>query len=456
MRFSALSGDGFTMAPKVVLRSVVLALLAIGLVLLFARPNPVERHYPNRIQVRFWHMWSAEWKVVVDRIVDRYNHSQNKYEVIALSVPEGADAKFLLGAMGGDPPDVMAQWNAVIPTWAQGGMLTPFEEIMTPQERHKFETESYPIVHRVGQYKGLTYGFPIGVQVSGVFYLPDAFKMAGFDKLPTTWEELVKVSAKLTQRDADGQITRLGFLPSSWPDTAPLFGGGIYDFKKDRLDIGNPKNLACLENLVALRKRDGYDAVNRFQSGLNTQSFGGGWPFIGGAYAAAVDGPWRVQQIAQYAPNLHYATALTPPPGGGTAGAGLGSGNFMVIPRSAREKQGAWDFIKYWSGLEDPDTAAQFYIWGGWLPPSDAVANAPLYREYIREHPQFGTFVQAIKSDKIQARPPVAYQVFIADELTKIEDLAMRGEITPRQAVTQLQTEVDREIARRKRLGYDE
>ena len=79
------------------------------------------RKYPHRIPVRFWHMWSAEWKVVVDRIVDRYNRSQDKYEVIALSVPGGADTKFLLGAMGGDPPDVMAQWNPVIPTWAEGG-----------------------------------------------------------------------------------------------------------------------------------------------------------------------------------------------------------------------------------------------------------------------------------------------------------------------------------------------
>lgn len=401
-------------------------------------------------------MWSAEWKDVVDKIVDRYNKSQDRYEVIALSVPGGADAKFLLGAMGGDPPDVMAQWNPVIPTWAEGGMLVPFEELMSSSEREKFERESYPIVRRVGQYHGLTYGFPIGLQVKGVFYLPEAFRQAGIREFPKTWEELVEVTKRLTKRDASGAISRLGFMPASWAETAPLFGGGMYDFKHGHLDLSNPKNLECLDRLVEIRKRDGYDEVNRFQSGLNTASFAGGWPFIGGAYAATVDGPWRVEQLSKYAPNLEYATALVPPPQGGVAGAGLGSGNFMVIPRSAREKAGAWDFVKFWSGLTDPVTAAEFYVWGGWLPPSDAVANAPIYRDYIAKHPQFGTFVQAIKSSDIEAQPPVAYQVFVNDTVTKLEDLALRGEVSPKQAVEEVQAKVDEEIARRKRLGYDE
>ncbi|MBS1703818.1 MAG: extracellular solute-binding protein [Armatimonadetes bacterium] len=435
--------------------------LVLGGAFLFARPHyesreTIQRKYPGRIPVRFWHMWSAEWKVVIDRIVDRYNKSQSKYEVMALSVPAGADTKFLLGAMGGDPPDVMAQWNPVIPTWAEGGMLMPFEDIMSPAEREKFERESYPIVKRVGQYKGKTYGIPIGLQVKGVFYLPEAFRKAGVKEFPKTWEELCAVTQKMTKRDANGNITRLGFMPGNWAETSALFGGGFYDFDKDELTIGNPKNLECLQSLVALRQRDGYDAVSRFQSGLNSSSFAGGWPFIIGAYAADVDGPWRVEQIAKYAPKLDYATALVPPPKGGSAGAGLGSGNFMIIPRSAKEKAGAWDFVKYWSGMTNPEVAAEFYVWGGWLPPNDAVANAPIYQKYIKEHPQFGTFVEAIKSPNIRAQPPVAYQVFLNDTVQKVEDLALRGKISPEDAVKQVQSSVDEEIVRRKRLGYDE
>jgi multiple sugar transport system substrate-binding protein len=449
------------MEAKRALRVFVAAVIGLALVVLFATParstrEASVRKYPNRTPVRFWHMWSAEWKDVVDRIVDRYNRSQDEYEVIALSVPGSADTKFLLGAMGGDPPDVMAQWNPVIPTWADGGLLTPFEELMSPEEYALFDRESYPIVKRVGQYRGKTYGFPIGTQVKGIFYLPVALREAGIEEFPKTWEELIAVSDKLTKRDANGNITRLGLLPASWAETADLFGGGIYDFEGDRLNLDDPRNLECLRQLVALRKRDRYDAVNRFQSGLNTASFAGGWPFIAGAYAMTMDGPWRVEQIAKYAPDLEYETALVPPPKGGNPGAGRGSGNFMIVPKSAKGKAGAWDFIKFWSGLTDPETAAEFYVWGGWLPPSDAVANAPIYRDYIAKHPQFGTFVRAIKGENIRAQPPVAYQVFVNDTVTKAEDLALRGRITPEEAVQRVQTKVREELERRKRLGYDE
>jgi multiple sugar transport system substrate-binding protein len=441
------------------IRGIAAVLFIAAIIALFAQPIQSSdsisvRKHPDRIQIRFWHMWSAEWKDVVDRIVDRYNKSQQKYEVIALSVPGGADSKFLLGAMGGDPPDVMAQWNPVIPTWAEGELLTPFEDLMTEEERYLYETESYPIVKRVGQYKGKTYGYPIGLQVKGIFYLPEAFEEIGVTEFPQTWEELVAQSEKLTKKDSNG-ITRLGFLPGSWAETAQVFGGGFYDFDKSELTLDKAQNLNALNALVDLRIRDGYDAINRFQSGLNTDSFAGGWPFIGGAYAAAVDGPWRVEQIAKYAPTLNYKVALIPPPKGGTKGAGLGSGNFMIIPRSAKQKEGAWDFVKFWSGLTNPEVAAEFYVWGGWLPPSDKVANAKIYKDYIRTHPQFGTFVKAIKSENIQAQPPVSYQVFVNDTIRRAEEMALRGKVTPERAVQMVQDQLTDELKRRERLGYD-
>ncbi len=436
--------------------TVLLAIVIIGvpsMPILFPAALSA-RKYPERIEVRFWHMWSAEWKEVIDRIVERYNQSQDKYEVVALSIPGGADSKFLLGAMGGNPPDVMAQWNPVIPTWADGELLTPFEELMTPEERRAFEADSYPIVKRVGQYKGKTFGFPIGLQVKGIFYLPQAFEEAGISEFPASWEELVVQSERLTQRDSTG-ITRLGFLPGSWAETAQVFGGGFYDFDEDKLTLENPRNLEALQALVNLRTRDGDDAINRFQAGLNTGSSAGGWPFISGAYAATVDGPWRVEQIAKHAPDLEYEVALLPPPQGGTEGAGLGNGNFMIIPRTAKQKEGAWDFVKFWSGMTNPEVAAEFYVWGGWLPPSDKVAQAKIYQEYLQKHPQFATFARAIRSANIHAQPPVSYQVFVNDTIRRAEEMALRGKITPQEAMSMVQNEVREELKRRERLGYD-
>jgi len=446
---------------KTNLKSVGIALCSLCLLVVLFSPGRTtrelaQRKYPNRIPVTFWHMWSAEWKDVVDKIVDRYNRSQDKYEVIALSVPgTSADTKFLLGTIGGDPPDVMAQWNQVIPTWADNDMLTPFDEVMTSEEKARYTKEAYPVVQRIGAYKGKTYGIPIGINLSAIYYLPNDFRQAGLDPdhFPKTLELLSAAGERLNRRDRNGNLTRVGFFPGLWQEMAPLFGGGFYDFGREHVSLDTRANLRAIEFLAASRKRLGYDQVVRFQAGLDSQSFSGGWPFIGGAYSAVVDGQWRVEQLAKYAPKLEYRTALIPAPSGGVVGGGFCNGNFMVLPKTARHKRGAWDFIKFWSGIDKPERAAEFYTMGGWLPLSPRIADSPIYRAYIKKFPQFKTFVDGIGSKNLQVPPPVPYQVFLDDLVKKEQDLALRGDISPTDAVRSLVDGVANELHRRKELG---
>ena len=67
---------------------IALAVIAVlGMVFSWAVSGGSRRKYPDRTPVRFWHMWTAEWKVVDEDICDRINESQDEYEVIPLSVP---------------------------------------------------------------------------------------------------------------------------------------------------------------------------------------------------------------------------------------------------------------------------------------------------------------------------------------------------------------------------------
>jgi len=68
-------------------------------------PPPPEQHHANRTPVIFWHMWTAEWRPVVEDIVKRFNDSQDQYEVIPLNIPPtGSIEKFLMSAAGGVRP----------------------------------------------------------------------------------------------------------------------------------------------------------------------------------------------------------------------------------------------------------------------------------------------------------------------------------------------------------------
>jgi multiple sugar transport system substrate-binding protein len=437
---------------------VVFGPVLVAVALFWGAQFQASHAHTARKKVRFWHMWTAEWKDVVDKIVDRFNKSQDKYEVEALSAPSaGADSKFILGVMGGDPPDVMAQWNPIIPPWADDGLLRPLDELMSPEEKRKFDAEAYPVVKKLGTYKGRLYGMSIGINRQALYYIPKHLRDAGLDPdhFPTTLEELDAWGRKLNQFDKNKNLVRLGWGPGGILNFFPLYGGGLYDYRQNQLTIETPQNLAALKYLDSTRKRLGYDNVIRYNSGLDMNSFSGGWPFIGGAFSITPDGQWRVEQIRKYAPNLEYRTAPIPPPKGGLTFAGHANGNFMVVPMDAKEPAGAWEFIKFWSGLTDPNTAAEFYTWGGWLPLTPAIAKAPIYQEYLRKYPQFKTFVDLMPTENAGVLPPVPFQEYLGDQLAKMEDGVLRGTFTPEQGLHNFAKSIDAEVRRRKELGYD-
>jgi multiple sugar transport system substrate-binding protein len=236
-----------------------------------------------------------------------------------------------------------------------------------------------------------------------------------------------------------------------------LFGGGFYEERTGQVTLNTPPNLRALEYLARENRKLGYENVVRFTSGLAGDSSGGiDWPFISGAYSISLDGQWRVEQLAKFAPRLEYRTAPLPAPAFGRPNAGWATADMLLIPRAAREPRGAWEFIRFWAGLDQPERAAQFYIWGGWLPITDAIANAPIYRAYLERFPTFRTFIDLLPSENLEPPPPVPYQAFLSDQIGRIQDRVIRGTLAPREALVRLEAEITRERARRRELGYAE
>jgi multiple sugar transport system substrate-binding protein len=410
----------------------------------------------HRIPVYYWHMWSGEWLPVMDHVCDEFNASQDKYEVIPLQIPYAeSDQKFLLAVAGGNPPDLMAQWSPAITAWAQSGILEPLDQRMTPAEHNYFMYQTYPVVHENGWYKGHLYGLLINFDVYACYYRTDLFKQAGLNpnQFPTTMEELNDDGMKLNQTDSSGRLTRIGFLPTMFSNFLPSYGGGLYDPLTPSVQVLTPPNLRAMQFIVDAHKKLGFDRVVRFNSGFGNQDTEG-WPFITGQFAVTLDGEWRVQQLAKYAPKLQYKVAMLPPPAGGVPDASFSSSDFMTIPSGAKHADGAWAFIKFWEGIDHPAQAAKYKISFGWLPASPEQAAAPDYQKYLKLYPQYKTFVQLAASKHIVSLPPIPYAVFLQDKMTADDDLAERGVLTATRALVLLQHQVSEQEQERKALGY--
>lgn len=431
------------------------AAVASGLFLLEPQQFLIRK---KRLPVRFWHQLGGEWLEPMESIVAAFNRSQNRYEITPLLISDSeADSKLMLSVVGGDPPDVVLIWTQATSEWAASNLLQPLDPFLTPQEKSWLQSEAYPVVRKSGWYQGKLYGLVMGFDLWVCYYRPDHFRQAGLDpdRFPASLEELTEIAEKLHRFDSDGNITRMGFLPTGFQTFAPSFGGGFYDEKTGELTLNTPENLRTLHYLSESRKRFGFEKVVRFEAGLSTDD-AASWPFIHGNYSVIAEGEWRVEELRKYAPKLEYRTTPIPPPSGGKSKASFSMTNFLVIPRGAPQARGGWEFIRFWSGLDSPQSAAGYYPILGWMPLSPEVTHAPVYEHWLQEVPQYRTFLQVAESENIRITPPVPYQLYLMDQVKKADDLVTRGTLTPEAALAQLESEVAHERARRKELGYAE
>ncbi len=420
-----------------------------------AKPRPVHK----RIPVYYWHMWGAEWLPVMNHVCDEFNASQDKYEVIPLQVPQAeGDQKFLLSVAGGSPPDVMVQWTPAISAWAQSGILQPLDTRMTPRERSFFENDTFPAIHESGLYKGRLYGLNLNYDVYACYYRPEQWREAGLDPdhFPTTLDALSEDGNKLTQIDPSGRIARLGFLPQTFTQYVPSFGGKFYDPATQQVVLDTPEQERALSYIVDQHKKTGFSRVIQFLAGLGSEQ-GATWPFITGQQAVVLDGEWRVLQMKKYAPNIDYRVAPLPPASvGGVPLASYSANSYLTIPTGAKHPDGAWAFIKFWSGLDNPSASAKFNVSFGWLPSSPQMANSPDYQKFLRDYPQYKTFVELAASKNIVSLPPVPYSVYLQDKLTSDDDLAERGALGAPATLALLKSQIAEEVRQRRELGYDQ
>jgi multiple sugar transport system substrate-binding protein len=435
------------------LKAVVASACILVALVFLAPPPPPEQKHPNRIPVRFWHMWSAEWQPVVENICKRFNASQDKYEIIPLSIPAtGSEEKFLMSSAGGSPPDLVSQWNPVLGMWVERGLVQPVENFMTPEERARYRREAFPIMKKYAIYHGKITAIVAGVDVGAVFYRLDDLKQIGVDQdhLPKTLEELVALGKRLDRRDNQGNLKRIGFLVKDWENYVPSFGGTFN--RNGQMIFDTPENRKALEFIVSQDKRLGFQDVIRFNASQPADT-GVTIPILSGNQSILLDGEWRVKTIKDYAPSLKYVVAPLPAPQGGKENASFTGANYMLIPTGAKHPEGAMEFLRYWTGMTDAEAGGTSVAAMAWLPYCARVANSNAYQQYLKQYPHYKTFVDLVSSPNLDIPPQGPLQSFAMDQLTQLNDLTSRGSVPPDAAIERITANMADEAARQRRLG---
>jgi alpha-glucoside transport system substrate-binding protein len=230
----------------------VVALLVLGACTVAAREptDPTLGDLRGRT-VRVVATWSGteqeNFRAVLDEF-ERRTHATVQY------TSGGTDMAVLLGSQlaGGEPPHIaFVPQPGVVAEFARRGVLVPLRGAAAEAVRQNYS----PIWQELGTVGGQLYGVSFKVaNKSVIWYRTDAFEEAGVTP-PSTWEELLAVSRKLTEAG----ITPMaapgadGWVLTDWFENAYLHiaGPDLYDaLARHEIPWTHPSVVQTLELLA--------------------------------------------------------------------------------------------------------------------------------------------------------------------------------------------------------------
>jgi multiple sugar transport system substrate-binding protein len=363
--------------------------------------------------VTIWHVFNLETDMIHGGI-KAFNESQQEFRVEPRILPGTQIVTELIKAIAtGAVPDLVTIDNPVVPSFSAQGVL---EEL---GDRIKRSAQVKPELYFKGPWasvtwKGNVYGVPRDANTLALYYNADMFRAKGLDpdKPPRTWSELVVAAEKL--RDPAKGVYGFGFCATQAEEGVFQFLPFLYQAGGSIDKLDQPEATQALQLWVDLVKNGlvSRDVINQSQYEVaNT--------FMAGGTAMVIGGPWELPRM-QTQTKFEWRLALLPVKDGKDIPASSLGGYDYLIPKAAKEKDGAFRFIEF---MSQPAILNEGWKTGRLAPRTDIVVQNPswpnayeIYRKQLESarprgpHPQWPEISRpiqtAIQEALTGAKPP--------------------------------------------------
>jgi multiple sugar transport system substrate-binding protein len=408
----------------------------------------------EKITIVYWHGWSGRFADWLDRVGTEFEKSNPDINVEFVQIDWGElYTKLLTAVAAGDPPDTYVAGNETgqLYSLAANNVITPIEDIGTPDDLSKLKEVVHPSILEIGTYEGKLWAIPKWTQAYALLVNTQYLEEAGIDpaQAPETLDELDAIADKLYQRDGDGTIRRIGFHPGTWYFNYWGRFQGQYVNDNGEPTATHANNVACVTWMAGYSERYDPTKVSDFQTAVSGSDATA--PFLTGMYAISQQGPWHLGDIYEYKNDLQYRVWPLPRPAG-MQGKGMSTGgDIPVIPVGAKHPEASFRWARYLSGVDNPEVYATLWTVGlrPHMPISEEVARGPAFQKVYEMFPGFDVFVDDFFGADWWAPPaklPVAE--FYSDRLNSNVEQAMLLQVTPEQALESTQDEVSDELSK--------
>jgi len=382
--------------------------------------------------------WGRDATGVLPGLIDKFNkQNEGKIKVTQRVMPQDTGQYFdqirtEFQAGGGDIDIIGGDviWPA---QFAANGWIMDLSDRFT-------DTDAFlPGPMQANTYDGKVWGVPWYTDAGLLYYRQDLLEESGFSDGPKTWEELKEIAPKVEQDSG----VKAGFVFQGADyeggvcdglEYIRTHGGDVLDPNDpSKVIIDSPEAAAGLETWHSMIA-DGVSpqAVSTYKEtetepaflGADGSVFARNWPYM---YALAGTSGYKVQ------PDQIGITPIPVAPGNSSSST-LGGWNFFINAASDKQEE-AWEFIKF---MTDPETLKTNAIEGSRLPPRRSLYED---QEILEKVPVARLGKEAIIANSTP-RPVSPYYSDMSLKLSEQFNAALKGDVSPEEAVKTLQSEL--------------
>jgi ABC-type glycerol-3-phosphate transport system substrate-binding protein len=443
--------------------------LALVFVVTGARPPLAPK---GRVVVTYWEKWTGEEAAQMQVIVDDFNKSVGKEKGIFVQYlsMSSVNQKTLVATAAGTPPDIAGLWDPEVAQFAAKNALEPLDDLA--REHGIVEGYYKPVYWKGCHYQGRLWAListpaAVALHYNKQLFLDKAkeLRAAGLDpkRTPQTLDELDRYAKVLDEieigKNGQKSIKISGYLPMEpgWflSYTPYWFGGELYDQKTQKINLTSPQVIKAFEWIQSYSKRLGKQSMSDFRSGFGSFSSAQN-PFLTGTIAMEQQGPWMANYIENLNPKMNrwkmskeaerklprearkanYVWGAAPFPAAIPELKDVTYCGFdiLVIPRGARHKKEAFEFIAYVNRQEVMEKLNMLHC-----------KNSPLVKvskNFLDNHPNpyIDVFEKLSSSPNAHPVPPLPIWMEVGNEISNTAQRVYLLEAEPRQALEEAQS----------------
>ena len=339
----------------------------------------------GKTEIEFWYSGGKTAVGVVQDIVDEYNAAQDTYYVKTVTQADYSETyeKLQAGIAGGVAPDVVLLDKGSARSLSDKDLVVDLSDMMNADSDFSEDDYVQAFFDQVKDGTGKVFGIPAYGTTQVLYYNIQAFEEAGVDPDSIkTWQDLADAAAKIK---AGGSFT-YGWEPmwgaDNLVDAAFSNGGSIFSDDGKTVTINSKEWVEVWE---AFRTWIHDDETMAIHSG------GQGWEYWYNTIddvLANTAGGYTGSSGDQADLDFSVVAAMEQPAWkDGTESKPMAVALTLsaVSQSSEEEQQGAYDFMKYFTNVENQ---AKWSMSTGYVPVNLGVLDDADYKAYTEENPQ--------------------------------------------------------------------